>query len=271
VQAFLEVAIRMAGAVADIHRQGVIHKDLKPENIPFDPATMELKLADFGVATRIPREHQTATPPQLIEGTLPYMSPEQTGRMNRALDSRSDLYSLGVTLYRMLTGRLPFGARDPLEWVHCHVARVPRSPEQIVPDLPEPIAKIIMKLLAKMPEDRYLKLRHLPLETQQALELAASIGATVDSETLAIVFERDPEAALRPAFEAELLLRLERAHRFPHDRVQEAAYSLIPDVIDDESPKEGGRRCTSGSAGFSWRARRQGSATAGLRHRDRDR
>ncbi len=142
VERFLELAIRMAGAVADVHRLGVIHKDLKPENILVDPVAIEVKLADFGLATRLPREQQAARPPQLIEGTLPYMSPEQTGRMNRALDNRTDLYSLGVTFYQMLTGRLPFEVRDPLEWVHCHVARVPPRcpprPHSWSPSCPSP-------------------------------------------------------------------------------------------------------------------------------------
>jgi PAS domain S-box-containing protein len=164
---FLDLAIRIAGAVAELHQQGVVHKDLKPENILVHPATLELKLADLGLATRLPREQQAARPPQLIEGSLPYLSPEQTGRMNRALDSRTDLYSLGVTLFQMLTGRLPFEARDPLEWVHCHVARAPVPPARLVPEIPEALGRIVMRLLAKMAEDRYQTARGL----QHDLEL----------------------------------------------------------------------------------------------------
>jgi predicted ATPase/signal transduction histidine kinase len=170
VQGFLELAIRMADAVAQLHRQGVIHKDLKPENILVDPRTMEVKLADFGIATRLPREQQPARPPALIEGSMPYMSPEQTGRMNRALDSRSDLYSLGVTFYQMLTGRLPFEAGDPLEWVHCHVAREPAPPARLVPEIPETVSRILMKLLAKMAEDRYQTARGLEHDLARCLE-----------------------------------------------------------------------------------------------------
>ena len=155
VERFLDLAVRIAGAVADLHQQGVIHKDLKPENILVHPATSEVKLTDLALATRLPREQLAARPPQLIEGSLPYMSPEQTGRMNRAVDTRSDLYSLGVTFYRMLAGRLPFEARDPLGWVHCHVARAPVPLSQIAPEVPEAIARIVMKLLAKMADDRY--------------------------------------------------------------------------------------------------------------------
>src|SRR5262249_749286 len=101
------------------------------------------------------RERQSPDPPEVIAGTLAYMAPEQTGRMNRSVDSRSDLYSLGVTLYEMLTGTLPFTASDPMEWIHCHIARQPVSPTQRVPGLTVSIAAIVMKLLAKNAEDRY--------------------------------------------------------------------------------------------------------------------
>jgi predicted ATPase/signal transduction histidine kinase/tRNA A-37 threonylcarbamoyl transferase component Bud32 len=155
VERFLDLAVRIAGAVSELHRQGVVHKDLKPGNILVHPATLEVKLGDLGLATRLPRERQTNEPPQVIEGSLPYLSPEQTGRMNRVIDSRTDLYSLGVIFYQMLTGRLPFEARDPVEWVHCHVAREPTSPARLVPELPDTLARLVMKLLSKMADDRY--------------------------------------------------------------------------------------------------------------------
>jgi predicted ATPase/GAF domain-containing protein/tRNA A-37 threonylcarbamoyl transferase component Bud32 len=176
VERFLELAVRIAGAVGDLHRQGVIHKDLKPESILVHESTLEVKLTDFGIATRLPREQQAARPPQLIEGSLPYMSPEQTGRMNRTLDSRSDLYSLGITFHQMLTGRLPFEARDPLEWVHCHVARVPAPPSQLMPEVPEAIAQIVMKLLAKMADDRYQTARGLEHDLARCLEQSRDNG-----------------------------------------------------------------------------------------------
>ena len=161
VDRFLPLAVRIAGAVADVHQQGVVHKDLKPENILVNPASGEVRIADFGIASRLPREQPTAGSPRLIEGSLPYLSPEQTGRMNRALDSRADLYALGATFYEMLTGRLPFEAQDPLEWVHCHVARSPQPPGAHVPELPEVLSAIVLKLLAKMAEDRYQTARGL--------------------------------------------------------------------------------------------------------------
>jgi len=170
LEQFLELAVRIASAVADVHRQGVVHKDLKPQNILVNRATGEVRLADFGLASRLPREQESARPAQMIEGSLPYMSPEQTGRMNRAVDSRTDLYSLGVLLYEMLAGRLPFEARDPPEWVHCHVARAPTPPSRVVADIPETVARIALKLLAKAAEDRYQTAAGLRHDLARCLE-----------------------------------------------------------------------------------------------------
>jgi len=117
IDAFLRLAAEVTRAVAAIHERGLIHKDLKPSNILFDRQTGEVKIADFCLASRIASEQTTARPARLIEGSLPYVSPEQTGRMNRSIDSRSDLYSLGVTFYQLLTGRLPFDASDAIGWV----------------------------------------------------------------------------------------------------------------------------------------------------------
>jgi predicted ATPase/signal transduction histidine kinase/tRNA A-37 threonylcarbamoyl transferase component Bud32 len=155
IDVFLRLAARVAAVVADIHGRGLIHKDLKPGNILLNPRTGELKIGDFCIASRIAREQTTARPARLIEGSLPYVSPEQTGRMNRSIDSRSDLYSLGVTFYELLTGRLPFEAADAIGWVHCHVARRPLPPEAIRADVPPVLADIILRLLAKVPDERY--------------------------------------------------------------------------------------------------------------------
>ena len=141
------------------HRQGtsrgLVHKDLKPANILVDCADGRTRLTGFGIASRLPRERQATEPPELIAGTLAYMAPEQTGRMNRSIDSRSDLYALGVTFYQMLTGSLPFSAADPMEWVHCHIARKPVAPSERLESIPTAISGIVMKLLAKTAEDRY--------------------------------------------------------------------------------------------------------------------
>ena len=120
---FLRLAIGIAVALGKLHQRGLVHKDIKPANILVNSATGEVRLTGFGIASRLPRERQSPHPPESIAGTLAYMAPEQTGRMNRSIDSRSDLYALGVTLYQMLTGALPFTAADPMEWVHCHIAK----------------------------------------------------------------------------------------------------------------------------------------------------
>jgi PAS domain S-box-containing protein len=164
----LRVAIGMATALGSVHQRGLIHKDVKPENVLVDDAG-RVWLTGFGIASRLPRERQAPAPPEIIAGTLAYMSPEQTGRMNRSMDTRSDLYSLGVTLYHMLTGVLPFAAADPLEWVHCHIARQPVPPRDRRA-VPEPLSAIIMRLLAKNAEDRYQTAAGLVADLQRCLE-----------------------------------------------------------------------------------------------------
>src|SRR6266536_1510952 len=152
---FLPLAIGLTTALGQVHGRGLIHKDIKPANVLVNHATGQVWLMGFGIASRLPRERQAPEPPGFIAGTLPYMAPEQTGRMNRSIDSRSDLYSLGVTLYQMLTGSLPFTASDPMEWVHCHIARQPVPPGERLKGIPGPVSAIVMKLLAKTAEERY--------------------------------------------------------------------------------------------------------------------
>ena len=125
---FLQIAIALVEAVRRTHEQGLIHRDIKPANILIDPAHRKAWLTGFGIASRLAREHQAPEAPDVIAGTLAYMAPEQTGRMNRATDSRSDLYALGVTFYELLTGALPFATSDPIELIHCHIAREPVPP-----------------------------------------------------------------------------------------------------------------------------------------------
>ena len=152
---FLRLAIAVTSALGKLHQRGLIHKDIKPANIVVDCADGHVRLTGFGIASRLSRERQAPEPPETIAGTLAYMAPEQTGRMNRSIDARSDLYALGVTLYQMLTGVLPLTAADPMEWVHCHIARKPVPPRERLESVPAPVSAIIMKLLAKTPEDRY--------------------------------------------------------------------------------------------------------------------
>ncbi|WP_321963363.1 AAA family ATPase [Paraburkholderia sp. J7] len=152
---FLELAIGIAAALGKLHQRGLVHKDLKPAHIFVHCADGRPRLAGFGLASRLSRERHAPEPPETIAGTLAYMAPEQTGRMNRSADSRSDLYSLGVTFYQMLTGALPFAASDAMEWVHCHIARTPLPPHTRVDAVPTAISRIVMKLLAKTAEERY--------------------------------------------------------------------------------------------------------------------
>ncbi|HYR50903.1 MAG TPA: AAA family ATPase, partial [Candidatus Eisenbacteria bacterium] len=155
VTGFLRIAIPLAVALRRMHARGLIHKDVKPANVLVDMEGGRAWLTGFGIASRLPREHRGPEPPEVIAGTLAYMAPEQTGRMNRSVDSRSDLYALGVTFYEMLTGTLPFAAADPMEWVHCHIARQPVPPDERVAGIPGPLSATAMKLLAKTAEDRY--------------------------------------------------------------------------------------------------------------------
>ncbi|MDB4881487.1 MAG: multi-sensor signal transduction multi-kinase, partial [Gemmatimonadetes bacterium] len=169
VATFLRIAIPLAAAVGQVHARGLIHKDVKPANILVDAATERVRLTGFGIASRQPREHQAPAPPESIAGTLAYMAPEQTGRMNRSVDSRSDLYALGVTFYEMLTGTLPFTAADPMEWVHCHIARQPEPPDARIESIPGPLSAIVLKLLAKTVEDRYQTAVGLAFDLRQCL------------------------------------------------------------------------------------------------------
>jgi len=152
---FLRLAIASAVTLGRLHERGLLHNDIKPTNILVNSETDQVWLLGFGIASRFPRERLSSEASEFISGTLAYMAPEQTGRMNRSVDSRSDLYSLGVTLYQMLTGKLPFTASDPMEWVHCHIARKPVPPGELLQNIPVPVSAIIMKLLAKTAEERY--------------------------------------------------------------------------------------------------------------------
>ena len=146
LEKFLTIAIKITESLAVIHTNNIIHKDINPSNIIYNPQTGQLKIIDFGISTRLSREFLTVLPPHQLEGTLAYIAPEQTGRMNRGIDYRSDFYSLGVTFYELLTNQLPFETNDPIELVHCHIAQQPLPPHELNPNLPNSVSNIIIKL-----------------------------------------------------------------------------------------------------------------------------
>ena len=205
----LDIAMAIAMSLGAVHRAGIVHRDVKPSNLIFSTATGELKITDFGLAVD---RGDIATGPG-IEGTFAYMAPEQSGRTRRVLDRRADLYSFGVVLYELFTGARPFDAQDPLEWVHRHAAETPRPPSEVKPEIPEALSRIIMKLLAKGPEERYQTAEGVLHDLGRCRE-SARVGKALAPFTLA---ERDvpdefalPErvygrerdiAALRASFE----------------------------------------------------------------------
>jgi histidine kinase len=167
LEAFLVVAIQLTSILGNIHQHQIIHKDINPSNILLAEGTV--KFADFGIATVLSRETQTFCNPAVLEGTLAYISPEQTGRMNRAIDYRTDFYSLGITFYQMLCDRLPFEAADALQLLHCHIARQPIPPHEANPTIPRPVSDVVMKLLAKAAEDRYQSAYGISADLQECL------------------------------------------------------------------------------------------------------
>ncbi len=167
---FLALALSLAATLAEVHRRGVIHKDIKPANILVSPSGRAW-LIDFGIATLQRVEHVEAVlQHQLVEGTPAYMSPEQSGRMNRAVDYRTDFYSLGISFYEVLTGRLPFHGQDVLEWFHAHLAQAPTPAHQVVPSIPPALSAVVMKLLAKVAEERYQSAEGLRADLEQCQE-----------------------------------------------------------------------------------------------------
>ncbi len=151
----LEIAITLVKGLAAIHAASIIHKDINPSNIIYTPSGRLVKIIDFGIATILSRENPELQNPESLEGTLPYLSPEQTGRMNRSVDYRTDFYSLGATLYELFTGKLPFTTRDPMELIHSHMTRTPTPPRELNPEIPEALSALVLKLMAKTAEERY--------------------------------------------------------------------------------------------------------------------
>ncbi|GJD19500.1 serine/threonine protein kinase [Rivularia sp. IAM M-261] len=175
----LVTAISLASILIDLERVGIIHKDIQPINVIINLKTGQVQLTNFGFSSCLYLEKPTINNPNLLEGSLAYMAPEQTGRMNRSIDYRTDFYSLGVTLYEILTGTLPFNSHDPLELVHCHIAKQPVAPQELV-EIPQPVSDIIMKLLAKNAEDRYQSAAGLKFDLENCLQQLESTGEIKD-------------------------------------------------------------------------------------------
>ncbi|MCP4682653.1 MAG: AAA family ATPase, partial [Desulfobacterales bacterium] len=175
----LKISIRIASCLESVHGHGIVHKYIRPESILINPGTKEVKLGNFNMAFRVLKTSGGAQPQpafNVMEGTLAYISPEETGRMNRFVDFRTDLYSLGICLYEWFTGQLPFESDDVMEMVHCHLAKEPVLPEQVNKHLPPPVSNIIIKLLAKSPEDRYQSARSLRLDLEVCLRQLQETG-----------------------------------------------------------------------------------------------
>ncbi|MFQ4146742.1 protein kinase domain-containing protein [Chlorogloeopsis sp. ULAP02] len=177
---FLQIAIQLSTTLAQLHQNHIIHKDIKPHNILIIPQTSEIKIIDFSISSCLSRENLTVSNHNLLEGTFAYMSPEQTGRMNRSIDYRTDFYSLGITFYEMLTGQLPFQTTDSLELTHCHLAKTPVSPQEINPEIPEAVSAIVMKLLAKTAEERYQSALGLKADLEECLRKLQATGKIED-------------------------------------------------------------------------------------------
>ncbi|GAA3973861.1 diguanylate cyclase [Allohahella marinimesophila] len=176
---FLPLALSIVDALMAVHQKGVIHKDINPSNIVWNSATKQVKLIDFGLSTELTQERSRVDSPAQLVGTLAYLAPEQTGRMNRAIDYRSDYYALGMTFYELLTGQLPLASNDPLEWVHWHIARTASPPHIINPAIPAVLSDIVLKLIAKTAENRYASLSGLRHDLQACHDQLRTRGEIV--------------------------------------------------------------------------------------------
>ncbi len=180
IKDFLLIAAHITAILGDIHKENVIHKDMNPRNIIIDPETFEAKIIDFGLSTLLQREEHGDVSPGSPDGALAYISPEQTGRMNRAIDYRTDFYSLGVTFYEMLTGSLPFQSTDSMELVHCHIARDIEPPDKVCKDIPFVVSLMVMKLLSKNAEERYQSAYGLKSDLDECLRQLSENGKIED-------------------------------------------------------------------------------------------
>ncbi|MBD1828398.1 AAA family ATPase [Microcoleus sp. FACHB-61] len=231
---FLNIAIRTAEILGIIHAANVIHKDINPANIVFNPETGIIKIIDFGISTQLTSENPTLKNPNVLEGTLVYISPEQTGRMNRSLDYRTDFYSLGVTFYELLTGELPFESTDALELVHCHIAKQPIPPHLLGggegergrggEPCPKAVSDIVMKLMAKMAEERYQSAWGLKADLEECLFQLQANGTIADfplgSKDISDKFQIPQKLYGREAEVETLLSAFERVADSPQSKIE---------------------------------------------------
>ncbi|WP_286186474.1 ATP-binding sensor histidine kinase [Geitlerinema sp. P-1104] len=176
LEEFLKIAIQLTQALNYLYQNRIIHKDIKPANILINPQTHEVKCIDFSIASQLPRESQELDNINTLEGTLAYLSPEQTGRMNRGIDYRSDFYSLGVTFYELLTGTLPFNSDDTLDLIHSHLAVNPPPVHHLNPAIPLPLSQLVSQLMAKNAEDRYQTALGIQADLQVCLDALQTSG-----------------------------------------------------------------------------------------------
>ena len=237
---FLNIAIQIAEALHYLTQQRIIHKDIKPTNILIHPETKQVKLIDFSISSLLPKEQQQLINPNILEGTLAYISPEQTGRMNRGIDYRTDFYSLGVTFFQLLSGKLPFESNDPMELVHCHIAQVVNFPASS--SVPGILQAIVLKLMAKNAEDRYQSALGLKHDLEQCLQKLDTKG-TIEIFELG---ERDrsdrfliPEKLYGRDMEVQTLLDA-------FERVAQTSSTDLGKAILPQSPHQSQSEATSG-------------------------
>ncbi len=240
LEEFLKIAIAATDYLSNLHAANIIHKDINPANIVFNPETKELKIIDFGISTKLTRENPTLKNPNVLEGTLAYISPEQTGRMNRFLDYRSDFYSLGVTFYQLLTGRLPFDTEDALELIHFHIAKMPPAlgkrqealgNKGVAEEIPGVLSKIVMKLMAKTAEERYQTAWGIKADLETCLSQLQTSGEISDfplaSQDISNSFQIPQKLYGREREIETLLGGFERASRGQTELMLVAGYSGI--------------------------------------------
>jgi predicted ATPase/signal transduction histidine kinase/tRNA A-37 threonylcarbamoyl transferase component Bud32 len=228
---FLRLAIQTAEILAQIHGAKIIHKDINPANILLNPETGQVKIIDFGIATLFTRENPTLKNPNILEGTLAYISPEQTGRMNRSLDYRTDFYSLGVTFYELLTGQLPFVADDALELVHCHIAKQPVPPHHVNPEIPQIISDIALKLMAKTAEERYQSACGIKADLEKCLNQLQTKGKIesfpLGSQDICDKFQIPQKLYGREAEVADLLAAFDRVSKTENNQQSRKELMLV--------------------------------------------